>query len=239
MEERLKEIRKTGHWRVLIRPTVFRKGRMDSLAKCKEIIGESVVRLRGWHFPHLDKDETSNGIDWIQSGCDFGEIKEYWRFYQSGQFVHYSAITEDYLKERIVKEAGVPVNHWPDKSTLPPTFMSIIGTIYRVTEVYEFASRLVEKHILEPSLEISIVLRGMKNRLLFFWEWDRNLLGRYISQLEEFECPREEHDPNDFLAKRREYAAECIAWIFEKFNWDNPPRGLIRETQEKLLQKRV
>ncbi len=239
MEEILKEIKQTGYWRILIRPTIFVKTKIDSLAKCKEIIRQSAVRLRGWDFPHLDRDETLNGIDWIESGCDFGDMKEYWRFYQSGQFIHYSAIREDYLREEIIKDAGAPINHYPDKSKLPSRFMSIISTIYRVTEVYEFASRLVEKDILEPSLEISVTLTGMKDRLLFFWDWYRDLLGPYTSRLDEFECPRKEYDTNDFLANKESYAEECIVWIFERFNWDSPPRSLVRETQKKFLQKRT
>lgn len=238
MEERLKQIKETGYWRVLIRPTIFDKEKIGSLGECKEIISQSIVRLRGWDFPHLNRNETSNGIDWIQSGSNFEEIKEYWRFYQSGQFIYYSAIREDYLKKEIVQKAGDPINYYHDKSKLPSRFMSIVNTIYRVTEIFEFASRLVEKGILEPSFEISITLKGMKDRLLFFWEWGRHLSRPYISQLEEFEYLKE-YDSNDFLANRHKYAEECIAWIFVRFNWDNPPRGVIQEIQKKFLEKRI
>ena len=96
MEDRIKKIKDTGYWRILIRPNIFIEDKINSLEKCKEIINHSIVSLREWDFPHLDEKETSAGKNWIQSGCDWGDIKEYWRFYQNGQFIYYSAMREDY-----------------------------------------------------------------------------------------------------------------------------------------------
>ncbi len=96
MTERLDKIHSTGYWRVHIRPTQFETTRVESLARCHEILGDSSVRLRGWDYPHLGHRELANGEDWVESGADFRGHVEYWRFYQSGQFVHHFAFEEDY-----------------------------------------------------------------------------------------------------------------------------------------------
>lgn len=46
------------------------------------------MRLRGWDYPHVDPIGYIRGNDWIQSGSDFGNHVEIWRFYQSAQFAH-------------------------------------------------------------------------------------------------------------------------------------------------------
>jgi len=224
MEDRLCKIKKNGYWRILIRPLIFEKDKINSLSECREIIEKSKVSFRGWDFPHLDRDETVNGNDWIESGSDFQDIIEYWRFYQSGQFVHYLAIREDYRKKDIEFSIGKPVGE--------NKFLNIEITIYRITEVFEFMSRLLEYKVLNPTFEVSINIEGVKGRELFFYQRDRNLSNTYKSGIDKIEY-KKEFNENDFIIKKNEFTIECIEDVLEKFNF-YPSKQIIKEIQEKI-----
>jgi len=226
MEDRLNKIKKYGYWRILIRPLNFEKEKVKTLLECREIIEKSKVSYRGWDFPHLDRVETSNGTDWIESGADFDDIIEYWRFYQSGQFVHYLAIREDYRRKDIESSIG--------KTEKNDRFFNIETTIYRITEVFEFAYRLLECMILNPNFEISINIIGVKERELFFFQRDRYLSNKYKSVIDKIEFAKE-YSENDFIAKKDELTFECIEYVFEKFNF-YPSRQIINEIQEKIMK---
>jgi len=84
------------HWRVNFRPAEYREDMISSLGKCFEIIEKTKLRLRGWDYPHLSgrEAERGQGTNWVYSWSDFLGSYEYWRFYQSGQFLHLFSIRE-------------------------------------------------------------------------------------------------------------------------------------------------
>lgn len=231
MEDRLKKIHSKGHWRVNIHPTRFERSRIPTLTKCREILRNSVVQLRGWDYPHFDYDETTNGEDWIESSCDFQGLIEYWRFYQSGQFIHHFAFREDYELDPNKLSMDVP----PSPSG---RYLSILSSLYRVTEIYEFAARLASKSVLSPAVEISIKLVGTKERQLFFWNPGRYLRKAYICQIPEMTLTNTYSMP-DLLSHANELALDATGWIFERFNWAEVPRGVLSEDQKKLLERRL
>jgi hypothetical protein len=51
------------------------------------------VRLRGWDYPHVDaRAQPLTGANWVGQQTNWqGEI-EVWRFWESGQFVHFFTI---------------------------------------------------------------------------------------------------------------------------------------------------
>jgi len=232
MEERLKKIQSKGYWRVNIRPTRFEQARIPTLAKCREIVRNSVVQLRGWDYPHLDPKETTNGEDWVESGCDFQGLIEYWRFYQSGQFVHHFAHREDYeLDSKTLQRLSV-------STPSSRRYLSILSSLYRVTEIFEFAARLASKDVLSPAAEISIKLTGTEGRQLFFWEPGRDLRRAYICRIREI--PWSKTFPvHDLLAQANEFALDTTVAIFERFNWMEVPRGMFSEEQKKFLERRL
>jgi len=231
MEERLKKIHSTGYWRVNIRPTQFDQFRIPSLRECREIVESSIVRLSGWDYPYLDPKETANGNDWIQSGRDFGRYVEYWQFYQSGQFIHHFACFEDFTNPEellLYIERPSPSGH----------YLSILSTLYKVTEIYEFAARLASKDILSTEAEISIKLVGMDGRQLFFWSRSRYLSMDYICRIPEITFFKT-YQISDLLTSASEFALDATVYIFERFNWTFIPRSLLAEEQKKLLERRL
>jgi len=219
-DELLKKIHSEGYWRVNIRPTRFEKERIGSLAECKEVVEACQVQLRGWYYPHIDQVGTKNGLDWVESWADNGNI-EYWRFHQSAQFIHHLACREDH-------ELNEP----------PGSLLSILIAVYTVTEIFEFASRLATRGLLAPAAEISITLHGMEGRKLFFWNNpERALYDDYISQISEIPFSRT-FEEAEVRSRSTELALEAIFWIFERFNW-TAPKEVLAEDQSRLLERRL
>lgn len=88
--DRLARIHETAYWRILLHPTEYDPQRLPTLKDCRAAVEAASVRLRGWDYPHIDPPPYDYVYDngWIQSGSDFGNHVELWRFYQSGQFIH-------------------------------------------------------------------------------------------------------------------------------------------------------
>src|SRR5712692_8662151 len=83
------------HWRVNFRPDKYETERLQ-LSECFEVVERSIVRLRGWSYPRVSRSQERRqvGANWVASWSDFSGHIEYWRFYQSTQFLHLFAIRE-------------------------------------------------------------------------------------------------------------------------------------------------
>ncbi len=228
--ELMEKIKSTGYWRVNVRPIEFNASRIPQLSDCWDLVESGQTRLRGWDFPHIDQDYHRNMDDWIESGTEFMDMKEYWRFYQSGQFIHYFAFTEDYHEVSWVSSAY--------KTGKPEKWLGIIATLYRLTEIFEFAARLGAKGVLSSGAKISIKLAGTQSRDLVFEQGSRYLPGRYVCDLPEITFERTYGEP-ELRGEARELALTAAVHIYERFNWNDPPRQVFSEDQKKLLERRL
>jgi len=233
-EEILEKIKSRGYWFVNIRPLKFEEKRITSLAECKKLVKECVVSLRGWDFPHyFRKSEPISGLDWVESVTDWEEFKELWRMYQSGQFIHFFGCLEDWLGESKTL-FGTPRN-W---KYAPGSILSILNTLFRVTEIYEFASRLARKKIFDEGLYLNIELHGMKNRRLIILEPHRILSDDYVCGIKDLPHSKT-ISIADILGNAHELALDHTIWIFERFNWDSPPKTVLKEDQKRFLERRL
>jgi hypothetical protein len=227
----LQKIKTRGYWEVNIRPNEFMDNRIESLGKCKEIIRELAVELRGWDYPHYDtKQHPTSGINYVEQSSDWQDKIEFWRYYQSGQFVHYFGIWEDWQDQRTL---------WGNRLTNKSgEILHIFSALFHFTEIYEFASRLALKGLLGKSCKISITLHGTKGRTLVMLDPGRILDGIYQSTLELIP-----HDvsitTDNLVAKVAELAMDHTVWVFQRFNWDNVPRGVLQEEQKNLIERRL
>ena len=90
MSELLGKIRYRGYWRVNIRPYSFVGKRITDHSELLHILQKTSVEFKGWGFPHIDGwRKPDEGPDWIGQEISWDCIRELWRFYQSGQFIHY------------------------------------------------------------------------------------------------------------------------------------------------------
>jgi hypothetical protein len=215
-------------------PSEFKQDRINNLLECQNLIENCRVSLRGWDYPHFD--HILSGQDYVWSETDWEIYKEYWRLYRSGQFVHYFGCVEDWWRgSKLDAELGARYG--------PREVLESIMVLYRLTEIYEFVSRLAGKGVLGEQISLAIELRGMKSRRLiclgkpFF-----SSLDQYLSQEEvlKFEATLA---VQDLVVRAAEHALEESLGVFELFNWRDVrlPENVsdLREDQRKLLERRL
>ena len=235
-QELLQKIHEEGYWRVIIRPTEFSPTRIPSLSRCREIVRASVVRLRGWDYPHWDDAKIRNMQDWIEGdeNEDWNHHIEYWRYYQSGQFVHHFNMREDC-------DVGHGEEKLTPRSPSKERFLDIMSSLYTITEIYEFAARLAYQGALSPGAEVMLSLNRTQGRVLK-WAYRQNIswgkYGNYVSCTEPITW---QHDcsAKDLLACSADLALDAAVGVFERFNWSTPPRDLLAEDQRKFIERRL
>lgn len=218
------KIRDRGYWRVAIRPTEFEQVRVGNILDLKKILESVSVNLRGWDFPHIDhKYETEIGQDWIGQHVDWEMYVEYWRFYQSGQFVHLDGFKEDWTDQ--VEQLSI------EKREQGKLFEAV-NAVYRFNEIFELAGRLASTEAGGNSTNIEIGLFGLKGRKLWVSSATRVPFDdRYTTSMPEFRFEREYSQAE--LADRAGYLAiEHSTELFRRFNWDAPP-----EVLQSMLEK--
>ena len=150
-------LRTRGYWRVAIRPTSFEEHHIPDYSELFSIVQKNSVRLQGWDYPHID-DRTPQftGANWVGQEINWQDEIEVWRFYTSGQFIHYFAIAGE----------------WRDKSSFwraepgwkPGQVLYYIPTVYSILEIFEFASRLALSPAGADSMHVAIELEGLSGR---------------------------------------------------------------------------
>ncbi|HEC79176.1 MAG TPA: hypothetical protein ENI34_08570 [candidate division WOR-3 bacterium] len=230
------KIKSAGYWYINFYPLKPIENRIPSRTECKRLIEETRVNLRGWDYPHFPIRQDSNsqiyfGPDYVEASVDWWAQKEAWRYYQSGQFIHYLGINEDWFVD----------NKWAEdylKNIKPGTVLSVINTIYTVTEIFEFIRRLTERGLYDDGLNINIILFGISDRKLVIFDPNRVPLGddykAHVNQLPWFK----QISKNEMLIKSEEISFSLICFIFETFNWERIPKAVIKEDQRKFLQRR-
>ena len=239
MKELINKIQENGYWKVVIRPITFKEDQINSIDECKKIIESQQVVLMGWSYPHIDKGGIRiSGNDNIESFCDsdFVGHYEYWRFYQSGQFIHYFSMIEDF---RVVGEKLQTVQR--NLGTKSIKFLSIDSTIYLITEIFQFTQRLASMGVLGDSLEIIIELGNIEGRQLFFWDsFSRFLNSNYICTFRNENIIFKRIFSKETISKNaQEIAIDVCMDMFRKFNWAEAPRVVFIEDQKKLLERRL
>jgi hypothetical protein len=238
IEKRLMDIKgSAGYWRVSIRPWDFKKLRIKSLDRCWEIIEKcrvfsnssgSMIPFR-WGYPPIG--EKDSGEYWIQSGYDVEVCgKEIWRFHQSGQFIDYFTCFEDEFPGTGLK-------------------LDIFSTLYRITEIYEFAARLALKGIFDTGVKLTISLVGMKDRKPIERLERRitqrggtiqhdDIIPNYIPSSNEIDI-ESSMDSINFIASSREEAINKTMEIYSKFGLNDYPKLILREKQDDFLERRL
>lgn len=230
------KIKSHGYWQINFRPLVIKK--KLELPECKNIVEKHNVEYRGWYYPHVphrrgDDTDLAPGNNYYEGWIDWGAHKEIWRMYQSGQFIHYKAMEEDWYKE----------DGWysdsPFKNIEPGTILSVISTVYLITEIFEFLSRLRENRLYEEGVGIDIRLIKTAERELVILDPGRgHLFDQYKAKIGEIIFTFE-YSSEQVIQNAREEALKVIIYIFNRFGWDNPPSGLFKSDQEKLITRKL
>jgi hypothetical protein len=236
MEKILNKIKSRGYWRINFRPLVIKK--KLELPECKNIVEKHNVEYRGWYYPHVprrhgDDTDLAPGNNYYEGWIDWGIHKEIWRMYQSGQFIHYKAIEEDWYKE----------DDWFNDSQLkniePGTILSVISAVYLITEIFEFLSHLAKNHLYEEGIEIDIrLIKTAQRDLVILDPWRGHLFDQYRAKIGEIVFTSK-YSSEQMIQNAKEEALKVIIHIFNRFGWEKPPVESFRNDQEKLITRKL
>jgi hypothetical protein len=227
MENKINKIKEGNYWRIHIIPSLnsFNPNKIKSLEECYNIIKKNTVQTHGWGFPFIQKGSLFNEYgdpQFVNKGYIENEIykkdwlKEIWRFYKDAQFILFKEIEEDHRLQEIKERGNMPyfLNFENDTGK----YFNIERSIYQVTEVFEFSKRLIESNIIDANFKITILLKGMKNRILFFWTSDRDFVP-VLKCDDDNILFEKEYNPNEFQVNYLNLSLECITKIMEYYNF--------------------
>lgn len=227
MSELVERIKGQGHWRILIRPTVFKRERIPTLMECEQLVDKCQVRQRGWYFPHTGAARLPRGLEYVGLETDFHLHPEAWRFHQSGQFIFWRALGEDNLENF---PGGGP------RVVQPGKWLGVLTTLYELSEVYEFTARLAQEGVLSDRFVLDITLSGLQGRSMEFASHDRSM-GMDCTCIEP-ELPRvKTYRTAEYVPHARELALQHFLWITERFQCPGAERVFKRD-QEKFFEGR-
>ncbi|MFC2026841.1 hypothetical protein ACFLUX_02580 [Chloroflexota bacterium] len=232
-EELLKKIKSKGYWRVEIHPTTFEKLLIPTFSEVRELIQSSIVRWRGWDYPYWNANNTTNMPDWVESFEDWERHIEFWRFYRSGLFVNLFAAYEDHIDVDSILPMSYPPRH-PRAG-----YISFLSTIYKITEIFEFISRLANENILHNSAFVSIGLHNIKDHELTSFTSNRWLDHDFVFMTDDPIVIEKTIFQRELIANPDDHALDYIVEIFERFNWNNPSREIFSEDQKRLRERRL
>jgi hypothetical protein len=226
------QVRRVGHYRVALEPIGYDKERVKTLGGLWRLVEDTKVSLRGWDYPHVSRrdGERSQGNHHIASWVSWSRHQEYWRFYQSGQFVHLFAFRENEAEfSELLRSHVVPfVTIGPSTSG----FLSITSTIWTFTEIFEFISRLGARGLLPDGAGVRIEMRNVKDRVLGFSEWTRDVHGLYAAG-EETIGQTFSYSQEDLVSNAKSNAVAVAAWFFERFG-ANFTKQIVDEIQAEI-----
>ena len=232
-------IKNSAHWRVVLRPGEFKRERIDRLSELWKIVEETQVRFRGWYYPHINywQEGRVRGFDYIGCWGAFGHHTEYWRFYQSGQFIHLFVFVENDPEHTNILRRNLKLDVQLSQQQLNSIsgFVDITCTIYTLTEIFEFATRLAQRGILYPKCQIIIGMHNIMGRALSFSESRRALNDLYIAQVKSLEKSWILAF-KDLITRKRELAIEASLWFFERFGLEMHD-SVVASIQEELLKE--
>jgi hypothetical protein len=134
-----------GYFSVTLEPLPRLENQIP-LPELQERVLQATVSLRGWDYPHLDREIHS--LDGgIESRTDWQEYHERWRLMDTGFFAHRWRMREDGIQGRV--------------GTL-----DFINALWSITEVWTFARRLYGQDATVERLGVILTLDGLRGRKL-------------------------------------------------------------------------
>lgn len=221
----LKErIQSRGYWRVLIRPDTFSQDSLQYNGLFSLVQGLS-VDLHGDSFPNaLPGHPLNRGVDCIGQEIEAGHFLEAWNIYQSGQFIYYFGMVDDWIDQsgwfRITE-------NWQ-----PGTRFAIEEVIRQYTGIFVFASRLAltDAYTQDDYIHINVLIKGLQGRKLYISSPGKvPLRWNYEAHIPEFPDPRRILKA-ELIANPAGLALQASKELFDRFGW-NASLATLESTQ--------
>ena len=230
---RMERILSRGYWRIIIRPTHYKKDKIKDMKECEAALKRNLVSIRGVGYPPMNSRETHTKEDYVKSSQDYMSLIYMWWFFQSAQLVHYIACREDYeIDNQNSEELNIP-GSYPSEN-----YFDVMGTLYLITEIYEFAAHMAYDGILTPSVEITLELMGMQNRQLFAWEpiWGFNQICICKENRIDFS---KIYCSDELINNAHEHALDACMALFKNFNESGISKDILRLKQKQFLRLEI
>ncbi len=213
----------SARWEFISYPVEYNRTRISELPMIEKLIRSSEVYLRGWNFPHLDRENESNFDSGLQSFTDSDRIREGFRLYQSSLFLFERAFWED-------AEGG--------KAKSGKRTLSFISAIYVITELTLFLKRAHENLEFDSDIRVIVKLFGCKDRELASYDGMVHLEPWYVCRVDSITID-EIIKVVELKASFDGVARRWIKHIFHIFNWNNVSDDTIENWQKKLIERRL
>ena len=234
----LSKIRGGPHWEVVIHPSRFEAKRVSTLRDCREAVEQAqVALLPGRQYPRIE-NEADYGNDWVGSGAtrDY-YLHEYWRMYQSGQFVHWFTFLDDVDGLDSLHEWDERAPSFKPDGFTPNGYLNVDGAFYTFTEVFEFAARLIAAKVLDEAPAVRISMSGVKNRVLSAGTRRMPAPRPHYATADTLEHEWQLSGPGIYGEAAR-LAREAARWFFERFGCHDFPEESLKREQDEFLAKR-
>lgn len=217
----VEKIHSGSYWRVLMRPERSER-RFASLAACRDKVQESRIALRGWDYPHIGEIVAGNG--WIASGIEWeNQIYEYWRLFESAQFVHHFTTVERFRE--------LPWKPAPQK------YILFDGIVYTSTEVFEYGKGLFGDLTPTESIYVEVTLNNVQGHTLTQWDLFRtNWFNSYVA-IEDTLTYKASIEVGDLVTQTPDRARDCARALAERFGLLDISEAALAAPQQTLLER--
>ncbi|MCJ7653874.1 MAG: hypothetical protein MUO97_00980 [Dehalococcoidia bacterium] len=234
-DELIKEIKAQGYWRVEIRSTEYKQKRLTTCAEMRDLLSSATVSLRGWPYPYYQAEDTAYNGQWLEGKVAWENYREYWRLYESGQWIHCSKLHGTGVAREVLFKGRRP---------LPPQHAGYVpvrgGILFTLTEIFHFAVGLAQAGVLDPTAFLSVQLHNTKDYMLFE-SFDRFFPHEYVNQWDTPIIYEQSLPASEVSANADKIALDCAIKVFSVFGW-SPAEVAVRnlvEDQKKLIERRL
>lgn len=236
-DEVIRKIKSKGYWEINIHPDIYNSQRIEK-QKIKNIIRSAVVELRGWDYPHFRDSvgEPHPILDGIEKYIDWSNHIEFWRMTKSANFYHLLALQEDWIEDVEYQNILTRGEKIKDKK-----WLGVLGTLYTLAEIFEFAKRLASQNVFDDIVIIEIKLHDLNNRHLIVDSSNR--AGFICPRIAKISEPWTYHTRsflvNDLLNNVDQLTLDAFSDLIYLFEWGNPPIETFKNDIQKFLQGRI
>ena len=219
----IKKIHSTGYWAFVFHPILLPKEKL-TLSTLEEKVINNGIHLRGWTFPYYDLKDLHRENDGISLNVEFMELYEYWKYYESGQFVTQFAMIEDRLND--ARSSKV---------------LFILSTLYRITECIMFAANISTYKIYSNGIYLEIELHGCENRQLKYsipcsWNIIQYRLNKYRCKISDPLKWSISLDSLELQKNSAKYSLDAALHFFERFGPFEDKHKLLETEQAKFIR---
>lgn len=220
----LTAVKEKAHYAITMRP---RSAKDLSLDELEGMVRDCHVRRRELPYPYVPDGKMQRLEDCIEASHMGGLHADTWRLYRSGHFTEHLGLYE----------ARWPPDQPPSTGSRAPLrerFLEPALTLYQVSEVFLFASRLARN--IPDIWRIEINLCDMQDRMLDIRVPERfGLYGEYKCEVPVISLSAE-LDSWILQARYADLAVEKTIEIMGRFGWQEEMPRTLKEEQNRLYR---